>query len=193
MKKLFCILIMCLVTGSMSAQKRVSYSLEYLSLGVGFGKGPAIVVSPDFVAQYDWGNGLKFGAGAGLRFAMPCGEYDSNATNGARRISFDKELDLPLFMRISYGPGRFSAGLDAGYAIGLYALWAKGSVPGGKKDPSFNGLFFEPQLTWMFNEEEALSLGLLMQQCSLLTKVAGASSYEKVFVPAITIRYGMHF
>ena len=211
MKKTILILILVMASLSLSAQERVYYSIEFLEAGIGFGTGPKIVLAPDFVVQFNMGDGFKAGAGVGLRFAVPCTRVTINESSGKRsRSLFRKELDLPLFLRLSYGIGKFGLALDAGYAIGLVTVKGKsyGSdiVPGQtstsgsglRYSSGYNGMFFEPQVSWMIDEESALSLGLLMQQNTLqFYTQKGSSSVsavtENVFAPAVTLKYGFRF
>lgn len=69
MRQAISLLILCLVSFSLSAQSRFSYSVE-MSVGAGVWKGPFFIVAPEFVAQYDLGAGFKVGAGTGVRFVL---------------------------------------------------------------------------------------------------------------------------
>jgi hypothetical protein len=178
----------------------MSYSWEFVA-GVGVGKGPQLFFTPEFVAQYAFDGGFKIGAGAGARFARPCLQYITK--NGAHSRTFCDELDIPVFMRLGYGKEQFYANLDAGYAIGALAFYGLGWVPGGKKEPNYQGFFVEPQVGWKIGGRSALALGLLFQQSTLsnhITTVSGTIndtqhsireevSTLNVFTPAITLRY----
>ena len=200
MKKVILLLVLSLVSFSLSAQVRMSYSCEVVA-GVGVGKGPQLFFTPEFVAQYAFDGGFKIGAGAGARFARPCLQYITK--NGAHSRTFCNELDMPVFMRLGYGKEQLYANLDAGYAIGALAFYGLGWVPGGKKEPNYQGFFVEPQVGWKIGGRSALALGLLFQQSTLsnhITTVSGSindtqhSTREEVstlnvFTPAITLRY----
>lgn len=200
MKKAILLLVLSLASLSLSAQGRMSYSWEFVA-GVGVGKGPQFFFAPEFVAQYALDGGFKIGAGAGARFARPCLQYITK--NGAHSRTFCDELDIPVFMRLGYGKEQFYANLDAGYAIGALAFYGLGWVPGGKKEPNYQGFFVEPQVGWKIGGRSALALGLLFQQSTLsnhITTVSGTIndtqhsireevSTLNVFTPAITLRY----
>ena len=200
MKKAILLLVLSLASLSLSAQGRMSYSWEFVA-GVGVGKGPQLFFTPEFVAQYAFEEGFKIGAGAGARFARPCFQYITK--NGAHSRTFCDELDIPVFMRLGYGKEQFYANLDAGYAIGALAFYGLGWVPGGKKEPNYQGFFVEPQVGWKIGGQSALALGLLFQQSTLsnhITTVSGSindtqhsirveGSTLNVFTPAITLRY----
>ncbi len=200
MKKVILLLVLSLASLSLSAQGRMSYSCEFVA-GVGVGKGPQLFFTPEFVAQYAFEEGFKIGAGAGARFARPCLQYITK--NGVHSRTFCDELDIPVFMRLGYGKEQFYANLDAGYAIGALAFYGLGWVPGGKKEPNYQGFFVEPQVGWKIGGRSALALGLLFQQSTLsnhITTVSGSIndtqhsireevSTLNVFTPAITLRY----
>ena len=63
MKKFLVILILSVASFTLSAQNRMSYSLEFVA-GVGVEKGPLATFTPEFIAQYNLG-GFTIGAGAG--------------------------------------------------------------------------------------------------------------------------------
>ena len=148
MKKTVLLLVLGLASFSLSAQSRMSYSLEFVA-GVGVGKGPQVSFSPEFVAQYDLGGGFRIGAGVGTRFARPCLQYITR--NGSKSRDFCNELDIPVFLRLGYGKEKLYANLDAGYAIGALALFDWGWIPGGRTEPIYNGFFVEPQVGWRYD------------------------------------------
>ena len=184
MKKTVLLLILGLASFSLSAQSRMSYSLEFVA-GVGVGKGPQVSITPEFVAQYDLGGGFRIGAGAGTRFARPCLQYFTEF--GSHRRSFCNELDIPVFMRLGYGKEKLYANMDVGYAICALTLydwgWASDGWGEGRKEPSYNGFFVEPQVGWRVGRRSALALGLLLQQSAV-------SDYVKLHVDTPTISYG---
>jgi len=116
-------------------------------------------------------------------------------------------MDVPLFARIGYGKDRFFTNLDAGYAFSIISFYGADWIPGGKKDPCYNGLFFEPQAGWKIGRRSSLALGLLLQHSivndHLHTEYGdlGSSSYytsvevttKKPFTPALTLHYGFEF
>lgn len=204
MKKIFVLLVLCSVSLTVSAQSRMSYSLEF-EAGVGFWKGPLATFAPEFVAQYDLGGNFIVGAGAGARYAMPCLQYITK--NGSRSRSFFREVDIPVFLRIGYGKEQFFANLDAGYAIGVLGYYGAGWEPGGKKDRCYDGLFVQPQVGWRVGRRSALALGLLLQKSTVSNHVTTENgdypspSYsittevhtEDVYSPALTLRYILSF
>ncbi len=205
MKKTVLLLVLGVASLSLSAQSRMSYSLEFVA-GVGVGKGPQAIFTPEFVAQYDLGGGLRIGAGVGTRFARPCLQYITQNGSSPRR-TFCNELDIPVFIRVGYGKEKLYANLDAGYAIGALALFDWGWKPGGRTEPIYNGFFVEPQVGWRVGRRSALALGLLFQQSTVSNHVTtengtwGDPSYSireevntlNVFTPAVTIRYVVGF
>ena len=204
MKKTVLLLILGLASFSLSAQSGMTYSWEFVA-GVGVGKGPQVSITPEFVAQYDFGGGFRIGAGVGTRFARPCLQYITR--NGSKSRSFCNELDIPVFLRLGYGKEKLYANLDAGYAIGALALFDWGWIPGGRTEPIYNGFFVEPQVGWRVGRRSALALGLLFQQSTVSNRVTtengtwGDPSYSigekvttlNVFTPAVTIRYVVGF
>lgn len=205
MKKSITVIILLLSSWALLAQSRFSCSFE-VTAGAGIWKGPLFTVAPEFVAQYDFGAGFKVGAGTGARYSMPCLQYITK--NGAfQERSFCNELDIPVFLRFSYGKERLFANLDAGYSLAVLSFYGVGWIPGGKKDACYNGFFFEPQIGWRMSRRSALALGILLQQ-SIVANHAhtesgehGSPSYstsvevrkEHLFTPAITLRYGFFF
>ena len=205
MKKTVLLLVLGLASFSLSAQSRMTYSWEFVA-GVGVGKGPQFSFTPEFIAQYDLGSGLRIGAGVGTRFARPCLQYITKNGSSPRR-TFCNELDIPVFMRVGYGKEKLYANLDAGYAIGALALFDWGWKPGGRTEPIYNGFFVEPQVGWRVGRRSALALGLLIQQSTVSNHVTtengtwGDPSYSirgevntlNVFTPAVTLRYVVGF
>ena len=205
MKKTVLLLVLGLASFSLSAQSRMSYSLEFVA-GVGVGKGPQVIFIPEFVAQYDLGGGYRIGAGAGTRFARPCLQYFTEF--GSHSRSFCNELDIPVFMRLGYGKEKLYANMDVGYAICALTFydwgWASDGWGEGRKEPSYNGFFVEPQVGWRVGRRSALALGLLFQQSAVSDYVkehvdTPTISYGhkitalNVFTPAITLRYVLGF
>jgi len=204
MKKTILMLVLGVVSLSLSAQNRMSYSWEFVA-GVGVGKGPQALFTPEFVAQYGFDGGFRIGAGAGTRFARPCFRYITR--NGSHSRSFCNELDIPVFMRLGYGKEKIYANLDAGYAIGALSFYGLDWIPGGKKDPSFNGFFVEPQVGWKVGRRSALALGLLFQQSTVSNQVITENgtlndpSYSvreevttlNILTQAVTLRYVLGF
>ena len=203
-RNLISLFVMFLASITLSAQSGMTYSWEFVA-GVGVGKGPQVSITPEFVAQYDFGGGFRIGAGAGTRFARPCLQYITR--NGSHSRSFCNELDIPVFMRLGYGKEKLYANLDAGYAIGALALFDWGWKPGGRTEPIYNGFFVEPQVGWRVGRRSALALGLLIQQSTVSNHVTteygtwGDPSYSirgevntlNVFTPAVTLRYVVGF
>lgn len=204
MKKIIITLGLILTTLALGAQNRISYSAEF-AVGVGIGKGPLATLTPQFIAQFDLGNGFRVGGGIGLRYAMPCDLYTFKQGDYSRR--FSNEFDIPAFLRFGYEKGDFYANLDAGYAIGVIAFDGLDTVPGGLKENDYNGLFIEPQIGWKIGERRALAVGLLWQQSSVMNHIYsetgefGTPSYsisqigirESILTPAITLRYAVDF
>ena len=205
MKKTVLLLVLGLASFSLSAQSRMSYSLEFVA-GVGVGKGPQVTFIQEFVAQYDLGGGYRIGAGAGTRFARPCLQYFTEF--GSHSRSFCNELDIPVFMRLGYGKEKLYANMDVGYAICALTFydwgWASDGWGEGRKEPSYNGFFVEPQVGWRVGRRSALALGLLFQQSAVSDYVkehvdTPTISYGhkitalNVFTPAITLRYVLGF
>ena len=204
MKKTVLLLVLGVASLSLSAQSRMTYSWEFVA-GVGVGRGPQVSITPEFVAQYDLGGGFRIGAGVGTRFARPCLQYITR--NGSKSRSFCNELDIPVFMRLGYGKERFYVNLDAGYAIGALSFYGLDWIPGGRKEPGYNGFFVEPHVGWKVGQSGALALGLLFQQSTVSNHVTtengtwGDPSYSireevntlNVFTPAVTLRYVLGF
>ena len=198
MKKTILLFVTFLATITVSAQSRMSYSLEFVT-GVGVGKGPLVSFTPEFVAQYNMG-GFILGAGAGVRYARPCLVYISD--KGRR---FHNEIDIPVFLRLGFGKANFFANVDAGYAIGVIGDPGPEYVPGAKKDFPYDGLFFEPHIGLKVGRHGALALGLLLQQSTInIHEIKGItidgenmdalySSMSNAFTPAITLRYVLGF
>jgi hypothetical protein len=206
MKKTVLLLILGLASFSLSAQSRMTYSWEFIA-GVGVGKGPQALFTPEFVAQYDLGCGFRIGAGAGTRFGRPCLQYITK--NGAKSRSFTNELDIPVFMRLGYGKEKLYVQVDAGYAIGILGFPGVNYDGPGlySKDFPYNGLFVEPQIGWKVGRRSALALGLLFQQSTVSNHVTTETgtmndpSYSiktkvntlNIFTPAVTLRYVLGF
>ena len=202
MKKTILLLALGVASLSLSAQSGMTYSWEFVA-GVGVGKGPQVSITPEFVAQYDFGGGFRIGAGAGTRFARPCLQYFTEF--GSHSRSFCNELDIPVFLRLGYGKEKLYANMDAGYAICALSLYDWGWAGGeGKKEPSYDGFFIEPQVGWKVGRRSALALGLLLQQSAVSDYVkehvdTPTTSYGhkitalNVFTPAITLRYVVGF
>jgi len=204
MKKTLLLLVLGLTSLSLSAQSHLSYSVEFVS-GVGVGKGPQAIFTPEFVAQYDFGGGFRMGAGAGARFARPCVQYITR--NGAHRRTFCEELDIPVFLRLGYEKEKLYADLDAGYAIGALSFFGSNWDGGGEKEPCYNGLFVEPQVGWRIGGRSAFALGLLLQHSTVSNHITTENgtlddtSYSiesnvatlNIFTPAITFRYALSF
>lgn len=192
MKKTALLFMMFLATITLSAQSRMSYAFERVA-GVGVGKGPKVSFTPELVAQYNLG-GFIMGAGAGVRYALPCKVYD---TTHGRRIG-DHELDIPVFLRLGFGKSKFFIHMDAGYAFGVLGYPGVGYVPGAKKDFLYDGLFFEPQVGWKVGLRGALALGVLLQKSDWRYQIRDVvgdtttvylSDLISAFTPAITLRY----
>ena len=198
MKKIVFIVALLLTVIPLSAQKRISFSVE-LEAGAGVWKGPLFTVSPEFVAQYGFTNGIHVGAGAGVRFSMPCLQYIT--TNGTTRRTFINENDIPVFIRVGYSWNRFFANLDGGYAIGVYAFYGKDWAPGGRSEHKFNGFFIRPHAGLNLGRGHSLSLGVLLQQSTVKNHVSSTTAEsvtsvvttEHLLTPAITLRYGFTF
>ena len=204
MKKIISILVICLVSTSLMAQNRISYSVE-VDAGVGVGKGPQFTVAPEFVVKYEFESGILLGAGAGLRYGKPCFQYRISNASGSRQ--FCNELDIPVFLRAGYSFEHLFSVLDAGYSVGVWSAYSADTKPGGSKAPSYNGFFLEPQAGFYLGKHSALALGVLFQQSSVIhqeTVVSGnvgSASYsiqaeaqtKNIFTPALTIRYGFVF
>ena len=204
-RNLISLFVMFLASITLSAQSGMTYSWEFVA-GVGVGRGPQVSITPEFVAQYDLGGGFRIGAGAGTRFARPCLQYFTEF--GSHRRSFCNELDIPVFMRLGYGKEKLYANMDVGYAICALTLydwgWASDGWGEGRKEPSYDGFFIEPQVGWKVGRRSALALGLLLQQSAVSDYVkehvdTPTISYGhkitalNVFTPAITLRYVVGF
>ena len=195
MKKTILLFVTFLATIAVSAQSRMSYSLEFVA-GVGVGKGPQVSFSPEFVAQYDFGGGFSIGAGTGVRYARPCKVYDSKHGRG-----FHDEVDIPVFLRLGFGKSKFFTHVDAGYAIGVFGYPGVDYVPGAKKDFLYDGLFVEPQVGLKVGRRGAFALGVLLQQSDWHNQVWDVDKTTTVYVrdtknaftPAITLRYVVGF
>lgn len=200
----FC-LVLCSFAQSLGAQNRFSYALESVA-GLGIEKGPQYTVTEEFVTEYSLKGGFLIGVGAGLRYAAPCYQYIIK--NGVHtESSFANELDAPLFARAGYSGNRIFLKLDAGYSFGLYGHYRNDVKPGGQKDPSYSGLFFEPHIGVRFGERSALALGVLLQKSTVSTHVitetgtiddpswssTGKVRTQREFAPAITLRYRFSF
>ncbi len=195
MKKTILLFVTFLATIAVSAQSRMSYSLEFVA-GVGVGKGPQVSFSPEFIAQYDLGGGFRIGAGTGVRYARPCKVYDSEHGRG-----FHDEVDIPVFLRLGFGKSKFFTHVDAGYAIGVLGYPGVDYVPGAKKDFLYDGLFVEPQVGLKVGRRGAFALGVLLQQSDWHNQVwelftpttVHVRDTKNAFTPAITLRYVLEF
>ena len=204
MKKIFSLLIICLTSLSSQAQNPFSYSAE-VAAGIGVGRGPLATATPQFVAHYELGGSFNLGAGAGIRFALPCLQYITK--NGTHKRTFCDEFDIPVFLRLGYGKELFYANVDAGYAFGIFSFYGSGWVPGGKKEPCYNGFFVDPHIGIRMGLHSALALGVLLQHSVISNTVQTESgtindpSYsissttdtQNMFTPAITLRYAYIF
>lgn len=204
MKKIVFLLSFCLLTFSTYGQDRFSYSLEAMA-GVGVGRGPRVVVTPQFVAQYEFEGGLRVGAGVGARFAQPCVQYITR--NGSQKRTFCNEFDIPLFLRLGYGKERLFANVDAGYAVSVLSFYGFDWIPGGKKNPCYDGFFVDPHVGVKLGRHSALALGVLLQQSVVSDHVhtengsvgdpdysiSGTVTTQKTLTPAITLRYAFLF
>ncbi len=103
---------------------------------------------------------------------------------------------------LGYGKEHFFAHLDAGYAVGIFTRYSGNEVGGSnKKDPSYSGFFFEPQLGWKFGRRSALALGFLLQRSKFFdswkerdgASIIQGSKSRKQFTPALTLRYSILF
>ena len=198
-RKTVLITVLSLAFIPLNAQNRFTWSLE-LATGVGFDRGPLATFTPELVSQYEFGNGLNVGAGAGIRIGAPCWRYNTlNQKYDGR--DFCLELDAPVFVRVGYSNKNFFANFDAGYSIGLYARHFGDWIPDAETDPIYNGLFLEPKLGWKTSRRGALALGLLLQQSCVLNHTEsktdsgylGSDVSMVLFTPAITLRYIIHF
>ena len=198
MKKMFLFLALCLLTLSAQAQDRWDYSVEVVA-GVGMGHGPLAVVTPQFVAGYDLGNGFKVGAGAGIRLAKPCLQYITR--NGTLDRTFCNEMDLPVFLRLGYGKQRFYAHIDAGYAVGVLSFYGAAGYSVGKMETVYKGFFVDPHVGMKLGRRGALALGVLFQQSvvddQVLTLSGNSTSQTSIrrnlLTPAINLRYAFLF
>ena len=169
-RNLITLLVMFLATITLSAQSGMTYSWEFVA-GVGVGKGPQVSLTPEFIAQYDLGGGLRIGAGVGTRFARPCVQYITR--KGSKSRTFCNELDIPMFMRLGYGKEKLYANLDAGYALCALSFYGAGWDGPGKKEPNYNGFFVEPQVGWLFEKVfpwVGVALSFLCILCALIGK-----------------------
>lgn len=198
MKRIVCLIVIGLTTLALQAQNHFSYSLELVA-GVGVGRGPLATGAPQFVAQYDLGGGFMLGAGAGARLARPLMDYITR--NGTHERVFCNEFDVPVFLRIGYGEGRYFANADIGYAIGILSLYDSDWIPGGEKETCFDGFFLEPRIGMRFGRHSALAMGVLLQESLINNRdiiVDGHSSREMfrskhMLTPTITLRYAFLF
>lgn len=176
-----------------------------MAAGVGVGHGPLYTAVPQFTAQYEIGNDFRIGAGAGIRYAQPCNQYIIR--NNKHERSFVNEFEIPVFLRVGYDRDKYFANIDAGYAIELYSFYGSNWSPGGEKAPSYNGLFFEPQVGMKLGRHNALALGFLFQQSVVGVynivesgniedgsySVSSTVNSRHMFTPAITLRYAFVF
>jgi len=195
-KKLFSYVLIAffLTAFSAQAQKKIFHSFE-LAAGFGFAKGPIFTVYPQYVLKTEVGSGFILGAGTAIRISMPCYSYSTN-NNGEVDKYHSIELDVPLFFRVGYGKDQYYFNLDAGYTIGTVAAMP-GAIPIFFNSPHYEGFFFEPQFGWKTGGRNSFALGLLLQQNLVQStyvlleegSYTSTTEYEKVFTPAITLRY----
>lgn len=144
------------------------------------------------------------GAGVGTRFAQPCEYYITR--NGNHERTFCSELDVPVFLRMGYGKGKYFANADIGYAIGILAIYAPAyssdwMASDGKKKNCYDGFFLEPHIGMRLGRHSSLAMGVLLQKsfiCNHDIIVNGHSSQEMfktkhLLTPAITLRYAFLF
>ncbi|MBO5634193.1 MAG: hypothetical protein J5907_02085 [Bacteroidales bacterium] len=194
MKKLL-ILILCLAGVSAWAQGEYISSLEIVG-GAGFGKGPKVVITPQYVGQYDFG-GFRIGAGVGVRYAQPC--YEDVTKNGSQNYEYCGTICIPVFVRLGFDGGKVYANLDAGYSKGIISR--KGSEFMGDGGSCYSGVFVDPHVGMRIGGRSAIALGVLLQQGTIGTRVqtdTGEShktqfSSKKEFTPAINLRYAFSF
>lgn len=213
MKKVLLLLaiILALPTWA-SAQDRLTISAE-VSTGVGIvdtdfktsigvvDREAIISLTPEFVVQYNLDNHWRVGAGLGLRIAS------SYKLKDFPRKNEHNELDIPLFLRVSYSVGDIYASIDAGYTLGLVARYGFGLAPGGWDDCDYDGLFVEPQIGWRIDAHNSVAVGLMLQQSTIQKRTTtengtiGSPDYsvtfksEQVtsFVPTISLHYAYNF
>ena len=191
---------------SLRSQVRFSPTLEVVA-GAGFARGPRVTVTPQFIGRLELGKGFTVGAGAGVRFAMPCfiyaikdGEFDY------RQDCF--EFDIPLFLRAGYEIKMFYVNMDVGYAVGAISFHRADVTPGGTKKACFDGFFFDPHIGIKLAQRHMIALGVLLQQGNISYRTeetiqdSETSSYQgtrvrieerRRFLPAVTLRYGYTF
>lgn len=198
MKKILCLFVLSLVVVSLTAQNRFSNSFE-ISAGTGMTRGPLVVLTPQYVSQYNLTGGLYFGAGAGLRIAAPCDRYRiKNAEYDGS--SYNEELDIPLFVRVGYKDSKLFISIDAGYAVGVFSVHF-GAVPGGLLGSRYGGLFFEPHVGIALGQKRYLSFGTLWQKSRVQDSItiqtddyySGTVVTSNLFTSAMTLRYGVFF
>lgn len=139
MKRLFllfaAILLLCSWTVFAEDNSKFAPQVELVA-GVGLNYGQVATVTPQIIFLGDFGNGLSFGPGFGLRAGIVTVKYQ--ITDKIRETQ--PELDLPLFYRIRYAFGNLFTAVDLGGAFGLYSNYEK-STPKCR----ISGPFIEPQ------------------------------------------------
>lgn len=196
MKKILT-LILCLASVSAWGQNSYISSLEFVG-GVGFGKGPKMILAPQYVGQMDFG-GFRVGAGVGLRYAKPLREEVTK--NGASSREYNNEFDIPVFLRLGFGGEKVYVNVDAGYSLGAIAFYEESMDGGSVADKCYSGLFVDPQIGWRFSQKSALAIGMLLQQGVIGNRVTTQSGdsfsqefhRKKEFTPALTLRYALSF
>ena len=196
MKKII-VVILCFVSVSAWAQGRYFSSLEIVG-GAGFGNGPKVVATPQYVGQYVFG-GFRIGAGVGIRYAMPL--YEEWTKDDVTSHEYNQELGIPVFLRLGFGGSKIYANVDAGYSFGLMAKYGKAMDGFILGDKVYDGPFLDPHIGWKITPKSAFAIGMLVQQCSIGNRVTTISGDNvlaefhrgKEFAPALTLRYAFSF
>ena len=213
MKKVILLLAIILALPTLAlAQDRLTISAE-VSTGVGivdtdFKTGIGVVdreaiisLTPKFVAQYNIDSHWRVGGGLGIRLSS------SYELKNFPRQNEHNELDMPLFLRVGYNLDRLYASIDAGYTLGLVAIYGFGMIPGGLDDCDYDGLFVEPQIGWRIDAHNSIALSLLLQQSTIQKSTTtengtkGSPDYSIAFkseqvttlVPSVSLRYAYNF
>ena len=115
-----------------------------------------------------------------------------------------KEIDVPVYLRLNYGLDRLYFNCDLGYSFGFEA-YGTTPAPGASYEPKchYSGFFVEPQAGYRLSDKFSLALGLRMHQTDCGDSVyyyeTGSdmvivdNSPHNKLIPAITLRLAKHF
>ena len=206
MKKFIIIIALCLLAVNMSAGGNGSHSLEGAAV-VGFKFGPVWAGEITFNKFFPLNGSFNLGFGAGVRFGKTLSSVSTkmvdNVKTSVERES-QKEIDVPVYLRLNYGLDKLYFNCDLGYSFGFEA-YGPTPAPGASYEPKphYSGFFVEPKAGYRLSDKFSLALGLRLHQTDCGDSVyyyeTGSdmvivdNSPHNKLIPAITLRLAKHF